>query len=254
MERGTEGMAARWNTHFAPSMAPRAAAGSAMEPSNSLNLGYCDSRAAFSRLPLEKSSSPVTSCPSRSSASVRCPPMNPAAPVTQIFATYNPPRSLAGGGTFIRRRHGEGNAARHAALRGVQLLAVTGVAVQELLAELLVLRPHVEDPLLIPRLLRTVRPRWIVGLAAADLVRELEAGVPAAGSQQDSEHAGEREQGAEASHGGPRSNTPPRRAGEKRGMRFVWLHGFASGPASSKGRFVRARLWQRGIELSLPDL
>src|SRR4051812_1380083 len=37
-------------------------------------------------------------------------------------------------------------------------------------------------------------------------------------------------------------------------MRFVWLHGFASGPASSKGQFVRARLLERGIELSLPDL
>src|SRR4051812_34414080 len=37
-------------------------------------------------------------------------------------------------------------------------------------------------------------------------------------------------------------------------MRFVWLHGFASGPTSSKGQFVRARLLERGIELSLPDL
>lgn len=37
-------------------------------------------------------------------------------------------------------------------------------------------------------------------------------------------------------------------------MRFVWLHGFASGPTSSKGQFVRARLRDRGAELLLPDL
>src|SRR3954471_24731458 len=37
-------------------------------------------------------------------------------------------------------------------------------------------------------------------------------------------------------------------------MRFVWLHGFASGPTSSKGRFVGARLAERGIDLLLPDL
>jgi hypothetical protein len=37
-------------------------------------------------------------------------------------------------------------------------------------------------------------------------------------------------------------------------MRFVWLHGFASGPTSSKGQYVRARLRERGIALELPDL
>lgn len=37
-------------------------------------------------------------------------------------------------------------------------------------------------------------------------------------------------------------------------MRFAWLHGFASGPTSSKGQFVRARLRDRGAELLLPDL
>jgi pimeloyl-ACP methyl ester carboxylesterase len=37
-------------------------------------------------------------------------------------------------------------------------------------------------------------------------------------------------------------------------MRYVWLHGFASGPSSSKGQFVRARLAERGEELILPDL
>ncbi|GAC1346572.1 MAG: alpha/beta fold hydrolase [Myxococcales bacterium] len=35
---------------------------------------------------------------------------------------------------------------------------------------------------------------------------------------------------------------------------FVWLHGFASGPGSSKGRFVRERLAERGVPLALPDL
>jgi uncharacterized protein len=36
--------------------------------------------------------------------------------------------------------------------------------------------------------------------------------------------------------------------------RFIWLHGFASSPASSKGRFVRQRLAERGAWLDLPDL
>jgi hypothetical protein len=37
-------------------------------------------------------------------------------------------------------------------------------------------------------------------------------------------------------------------------MRYLWLHGFASGPTSSKGQFVRARLREKGIELLIPDL
>jgi pimeloyl-ACP methyl ester carboxylesterase len=36
--------------------------------------------------------------------------------------------------------------------------------------------------------------------------------------------------------------------------RFIWLHGFASGPSSSKGQFMRARLEERGAHLVLPDL
>ena len=35
---------------------------------------------------------------------------------------------------------------------------------------------------------------------------------------------------------------------------FVWLHGFASGPNSSKGRFVQQRLLERGVALQIPDL
>jgi pimeloyl-ACP methyl ester carboxylesterase len=36
-------------------------------------------------------------------------------------------------------------------------------------------------------------------------------------------------------------------------MRYLWLHGFASGPTSSKGQFVKERLRERGIELAIPD-
>ena len=36
--------------------------------------------------------------------------------------------------------------------------------------------------------------------------------------------------------------------------RFIWLHGFASGPQSGKGQFLRARLEERGAHLVLPDL
>jgi len=37
-------------------------------------------------------------------------------------------------------------------------------------------------------------------------------------------------------------------------MLHLWLHGFASGPTSSKAQFVRDRLRERGIELAIPDL
>jgi uncharacterized protein len=37
-------------------------------------------------------------------------------------------------------------------------------------------------------------------------------------------------------------------------MRYVWLHGFSSGPESSKARFVRDRLAERGKRLEIPDL
>src|SRR5437868_8424270 len=37
-------------------------------------------------------------------------------------------------------------------------------------------------------------------------------------------------------------------------VRYVWLHGFASGPESSKGRFVRDRLNERNKRLEIPDL
>ncbi len=37
-------------------------------------------------------------------------------------------------------------------------------------------------------------------------------------------------------------------------MRYIWLHGFASSPGSSKGQFVRGRLEERGLHLVIPDL
>src|ERR671939_518068 len=37
-------------------------------------------------------------------------------------------------------------------------------------------------------------------------------------------------------------------------MRYVWLHGFASGPESTKGRFIRDRLAERDRRLEIPDL
>ena len=36
--------------------------------------------------------------------------------------------------------------------------------------------------------------------------------------------------------------------------RFIWLHGFGSGPKSSKATFVAARLAERGLRLEVPDL
>ncbi|HLK12843.1 MAG TPA: YqiA/YcfP family alpha/beta fold hydrolase [Candidatus Binatia bacterium] len=37
-------------------------------------------------------------------------------------------------------------------------------------------------------------------------------------------------------------------------MTAAYLHGFASGPASTKARFFRARLAERGLALAVPDL
>lgn len=37
-------------------------------------------------------------------------------------------------------------------------------------------------------------------------------------------------------------------------MLYLWLHGFASGPTSGKGQFVKQRLRERGIDLLIPDL
>ena len=59
----------------------------------------------MSRLPLEKSSRPVTSWPCLSSSSATCPPMKPAAPVTQTFAILpsDPEgKGYGGGGGKVR--------------------------------------------------------------------------------------------------------------------------------------------------------
>jgi len=37
-------------------------------------------------------------------------------------------------------------------------------------------------------------------------------------------------------------------------MKFVYLHGFASGPASKKAQYFRRRFAERGIDLEIPDL
>lgn len=37
-------------------------------------------------------------------------------------------------------------------------------------------------------------------------------------------------------------------------MRYLWLHGFASGPSSKKGQYVKERLREQGHDLLLPDL
>jgi uncharacterized protein len=37
-------------------------------------------------------------------------------------------------------------------------------------------------------------------------------------------------------------------------MRFVWLHGFASAPTSTKARYVQERLAGKGRDLEIPDL
>jgi len=37
-------------------------------------------------------------------------------------------------------------------------------------------------------------------------------------------------------------------------MRFVWLHGFASAPTSTKARYVKERLLEKGRVLEIPDL
>jgi pimeloyl-ACP methyl ester carboxylesterase len=37
-------------------------------------------------------------------------------------------------------------------------------------------------------------------------------------------------------------------------MRFIWLHGFSSGPGSGKAAYMRERLAARGVSLQVPDL
>ncbi len=37
-------------------------------------------------------------------------------------------------------------------------------------------------------------------------------------------------------------------------MKFVYLHGFASGPESSKARFLAGRFREQGLEMAVPDL
>src|SRR5690606_11218871 len=49
--------------------------------------------------------------------------------------------------------------------------------------------------------------------------------------------------------------TPPSRSRDPMSSPFfLYLHGFASGPASEKARFFSARLAERGVDLAVPDL
>src|SRR5437763_10402673 len=166
----------------------------------SVNFGCFASSAAVSRLPLEKSSSPTTSCPSRSRVSARCPPMKPATPVTHTFDISGPPR-LARGSGRLRRSEGVGEPAGLPSLRRGQLVAGACVGVQLRLAELLALGPDRKHLLLLPDLGLAPRPQYVVRLTVTDLIRQLEAGVAAAGGLRDSEHEAEQEQGLEAVHG-----------------------------------------------------
>src|SRR5260370_8745478 len=97
-----------------------------MDPSISWKRGLRPSGAAFSRLPLEKSSSPTTSWPSASSLSARYPPMNPAAPVTQTFAIPLSPAQL-GQLLSLSGRQDPGEAAVHPAFGGVEQIAIAKV-------------------------------------------------------------------------------------------------------------------------------
>src|SRR5256885_15405100 len=124
--------------------------------------------------------------------------MNPAAPVTQTFAISSHPQqkkiiffSCGRGGPPAPAATGllVGDAAAHPAFRRVQLGAVAGVRVELLLAELLVLRPYRKDALRLLRPLVAVVDRNLVGLAAADLLRKRQTGIPAAGSQAEGDHA-----------------------------------------------------------------
>ena len=79
--------------------AVRQSSGSAMEPSMKRNRASAPSpaperaRTRLRRYPALRSSRPTTSCPAESSASARCEPMNPAAPVTsqrRRFPSFGP--------------------------------------------------------------------------------------------------------------------------------------------------------------------
>src|SRR3954471_5143452 len=107
--------------------------------------------------------------------------MNPAAPVTHTFAMYPP----------SGRRRDERETAVHPTFRRVQLVAIARLGIELVLTELHVLAPHRVRRLRALRQLLAVALRHHVGLATADLVRQLDASVSATGRQRKAEHADE---------------------------------------------------------------
>src|SRR5207302_904167 len=89
---------------------------------------------------------------------------------------------------------------------------------------------------------------------------QVPARVAAAGGCRQGEHAAEEWQELDNAAGHGRPHLPWIPLAHRRNpllvgqMRYLWLHGFASGPQSSKGRFVRERLAARGVGLEIPDL
>jgi hypothetical protein len=80
-ERGTDGMAASWNTTSTPAQARAMVAGSRMSPSTSSMSPATSAR--FSRLPEKKLSTTRTLSPRDNNARAIEEPMNPAPPVTR---------------------------------------------------------------------------------------------------------------------------------------------------------------------------
>src|SRR5262249_55137684 len=63
--------------------------------------------------------------------------------------------------------------------------------------------------------------------------------------------ARDRPPGRGARDEGVRRDRPPL---VRAAMNVAYLHGFASGPGSTKAQLFRARLAERGVELAIPDL
>ncbi len=82
-ERGTERMAAWWNTPDTPRIARSTTGKRRMSPRMTSSRALPRANARFFMLPLEKSSRTRTRCPSASKRSTMWEPMKPAPPVTR---------------------------------------------------------------------------------------------------------------------------------------------------------------------------
>src|SRR6056297_1080291 len=83
IDRGTDPIAAKWNTKRHPAIAFSTAAASRMSPRRKERGRFAPHAARFSTFPPERSSKTETSAPKETRAPVRCDPMNPAPPVTK---------------------------------------------------------------------------------------------------------------------------------------------------------------------------